>query len=231
MEKRSLERRKKRTVFLYNPAQTMLYCSRRCEEEIMVSRKKKTKKIPVWPVLAVVAVLLAAAVVLEVRPSTEQADLDQYFASRSGELAVITNDVLSHEDAVIQDGAVYLSASYLLKINARFYLDETEELLLYTLPGETLRADKGSMMGDRPVIRSFGDKPYVLMDYVAQYTDMHWKLFEDPDRLVIRTAFGLRDILTADGSVTVRKEARVSSPIMTTLAEGKKVYLLKEQSF
>ena len=44
----------------------------------MVSRKKKQKKVPVWPVLAVVAVLLAAAVILEVRPSTERADLNQY---------------------------------------------------------------------------------------------------------------------------------------------------------
>ena len=74
----------------------------------MVSRKSKKKKVPVWPVLAVVAVLLTVAVVTEVRPSREQADLNQYFASRSGSLAVITNDVLSHEDALIEDGAVYL---------------------------------------------------------------------------------------------------------------------------
>ena len=195
----------------------------------MVSHKKK-KKVPVWPVLAVVAVLLTVAVILEVRPSTEQADLNQYFASRSGALAVITNDVLSHEDAVIEDGAVYLSASYLLTINARFYLDETEEILLYTLPDNTVWADKGSVFGGHPVLRKTNGALYVLLDYAAQYTDMHWKAYADPDRLVIRTDFGEQDILTAEENIIIRKEARVSSPIMTTLAAGEKVRFLKEQS-
>ena len=196
----------------------------------MVSHKKKKKKVPVWPVLAVVAVLLTVAVILEVRPSTEQADLDQYFASRPGALAVVTNDVLSHEDAVIEDGAVYLSPSYLLKINARFYLDETEEILLYTLPDKTLWADKGAVFEGHPVLRRTNGALYVLLDYVAQYTDMHWKLYADPDRLVIRTAFGEQDILTAEENITLRKEARVSSPIMATLAAGEKVRFLKQQS-
>ena len=196
----------------------------------MVSKKKKKNKIPVWPVLAVVAVLLAVAVLTEVRPSKEQADLDQYFASRSGSLAVITNDVLSHEDAFVEEGAVYLSASYLLTVNARFYLDETEGLLLYTLPGETLRADRQTMFAGHPVLRSQSGVLYVLMDYVSQYTDMHWKLYTGPDRLVIRTDFGEQKILTAEEDVIIRKEARVSSPIMTTLAAGQKVHLLKEQS-
>ena len=196
----------------------------------MVSHKKKKKKVPVWPVLAVVAVLLTVAVILEVRPSTEHADLDQYFASRPGALAVVTNDVLSHEDAVIEDGAVYLSPSYLLKINARFYLDETEEILLYTLPDKTLWADKGAVFEGHPVLRRTNGALYVLLDYVAQYTDMHWKLYADPDRLVIRTAFGEQDILTAEENITLRKEARVSSPIMATLAAGEKVRFLKQQS-
>ena len=196
----------------------------------MVSHKKKKKKVPVWPVLAVVAVLLTVAVILEVRPSTEQAELDQYFASRPGALAVVTNDVLSHEDAVIEDGAVYLSPSYLLKINARFYLDETEEILLYTLPDKTLWADKGAVFEGHPVLRRTNGALYVLLDYVAQYTDMHWKLYADPDRLVIRTAFGEQDILTAEENITLRKEARVSSPIMATLAAGEKVRFLKQQS-
>jgi len=196
----------------------------------MVRRKKKQKKVPVWPILAIVAVLLTVAVILEVRPSTEHVDLDQYFASRSGSLAVITNDVLSHEDVIIEDGAVYLSASYLLTINARFYLDETEEILLYTLPDQTLWADKGSVFEGHSVLRKTNGGLHVLLDYVARYTDMHWKLYADPDRLVIRTAFGEQDILTAEENITVRKEARVSSPIMTTLAAGEKVRFLKEQS-
>ena len=196
----------------------------------MVSRKKKQKKVPVWPVLAVVAVLLTVAVLLEVRPSTETVDLDQYFASRSGSLAVITNDVLSHEDAIIEDGAVYLSASYLQKINARFYLDETEEILLYALPGEMLKADRDTAYGGRSVLRRSGGALYVLMDYVGEQTDMYWKLYKDPERLVIRTDFTQRDILTAEADITVRKEARISSPIMTTMAAGEKAYLLKAQS-
>ena len=196
----------------------------------MVSRKKKSKKVPIWPVLAVVAVLLTVAVATELRPSTEHVDLDRYFASRSGSLAVITNDVLSHEDALIEDGAVYLSASYLQKINARFYLDETEEMLLYTLPGETLWADTGSVFGGHQVIRKANGALYVLMDYVAQYTDVYWKLYRDPDRLVIRTDFGQQDILTADENITVREEARLSSPIMASVAAGEKVRFLKAQS-
>ncbi|MBQ6197047.1 MAG: SH3 domain-containing protein [Lachnospiraceae bacterium] len=196
----------------------------------MVSRKKIPQKVPVWPVLAVVAVLLAVFVITEARPSKAKADLDQYFASGSGSLAVITNNVLSHEDAFVEEGAVYLSASYLLTVNARFYLDETEKLLLYTLPGETLRADTKTMMNGKAVIRERKGALYVLMDYVGQYTDMYWKLYSEPDRLVIWTDFGEQTILTAEEENAVRQEARVSSPIMKTITAGEKVHLLKEQS-
>lgn len=196
----------------------------------MASRKKKKNNVHVFVVLIVVAALLTAAFLTENRPSKEHADLEQYFAAEPGRLAVVKDDVLSRKDALIRDGSAYVSLSCLGELNARFFFDESEDLLLFTLPDGTLTADGSALCGDRTVLLKENGQTYVLLDYVGKYTDMRWQLFSEPDRLIIRTASGEREVLQAAEETVIRSEARISSPIMTTLKAGQTVSLIEEQS-
>ena len=195
------------------------------------SRKKKKNILPVVVVLAAAAVLLTVAILTDNRPNKDEVDLKTWFASENGSLAVIRDDVLTHEDFLCDHGVVYTSLSYLQEnLNKRFYFDDAETLLLYTLPSGTVRADASSVYHSQPGIRREGAKVYILLDYVAQYTALSWKLAEDPNRLILRTRFGERGGIQALTNAVVRKEASVRSPIMTRLEVGETVDYLQEQA-
>ena len=196
----------------------------------MVSRRKRKSNLHIYVVLFVVAVLLTVAVLTELKPNKEQADLKQYFASEAGSLAVVTNDILTHEDALVNGTTPYVSVSYLETLNPRFYFDETEKLLLLTLPDGTVKAEESTKLNDKRVLLQNRDGYYVLLEYAAQYTNLRWKLCQNPDRLVIRTEFGTRPVLQATEALAVREKASVSSPIMKTLALGETVTVKEEHT-
>ena len=195
------------------------------------SRKKKKNILPVVVVLAAAAILLTVAILTDNRPSKEEVDLKTWFASENGSFAVIRDNILTHEDFLCDNGVVYTSLTYLQeKLNKRFYFDEAETLLLYTLPSGTVRADALSVYHSHPVIRREGAKVYILLDYAAQYTAVSWKLAEDPNRLILRTRFGERGGIQALTNAVVRQEASVRSPIMTRLEVGETADYLQEQA-
>ena len=196
-----------------------------------VSRKKKKNIFPILVVLVIAAALLTAAILTENRPSREEVNLETYFASREGSLAVIRDDVLTHEDFLYSSGVVYTSVSYLQEqLNKRFYYDKEEKLLLYTVPEGIVRADTETVYKGNPVLREEGGQIYVLLDYAAQFTAVTWTLYRDPDRLVMRTRFGERGGIQAVARTAVRQNARVTSPIMTYLEVGETTDYLQEQA-
>ena len=155
------------------------------------SRKKDKTVLPTILVLVAVAVLLLIAVLTNNKPSTLRVDLENYFSSRDGAFAVVRDNQLTHEDLILRDGVVYTSVTYLQeKLNKRFYYDKTEKLLLYSHPSGTREADMKSLYEGAPVLLEEDGGVYVQLSYVQQYTAMTWQLYEEPQRLVMKTVFG-----------------------------------------
>ena len=76
----------------------------------------------------------------------ELADKAELFQVRGDEVAIILNNELQDEKGIYEDGQVYLPVSWVNKaVNERFYWDQTEQLLVYTLPEEIVYADENTI--------------------------------------------------------------------------------------
>ena len=196
-----------------------------------ISRKKEKRILPVVVVLVLVAILLLIAVLTENKPNTLRVDLTGFFNSKDGSFAVVRDNVLSHEDFIVRDGVVYTSVSYLQeKLNKRFFYDQTEEMLLYTLPWGTHTAGLSSIYEEAPVLINQGKTVYVQLKYIAQFTAVSWELIPEPRRLVMRTVFGESGEVEALGETVVRTGPSVRNPILCVLNPGEKVNYLEEQA-
>ena len=195
------------------------------------SRKKEKTVLPTIIVLAAVAVLLGIAVLTNNKPSTLRVDQENYFSSRDGAFAVVCNDQLTHEDVILRDGVVYVSVTYLKEqLNKRFYYDETEKLLLYSHPSGTREADMKSLYEGANILLEEDGGTYVQLSYVQQYTALTWELFEDPQRLVMRTVFGDHGEVQTIRPATIRSGASQTKPIMTEVESGVPLFYLEEQA-
>ena len=199
------------------------------------TRKKKTKYLHIIVIVAIACLSLLAALIMEQldrsRPSTEWEDSQKYFGVEQGGPVVVRDCELEHPEGLIRDGHFYLSPEYIRKkINSRFYFDETEQLLLYVLPDEILRADSSSRFEGSPILLSSVGKTYLLFDYIAAYSNIEWHYEESPERLVVRTDWAERTMVVVRNAETaVRTQADIKSPVRAMLPAGEEAFLLTSE--
>ncbi len=211
----------------------------------------KKRVIPV--IIAIVLIIFIVAISVGVKLmdkysySKERADLEEYFSIRSlDEVAIVLGDGLIEESARLMDGAYYFDLATVHKyLNDRFYVDENEQLLLYTLPRDTVRTvigssayttkDNGAEMGVpiaryAPAADGSGETLYIAADYVKLFTDFSYRTFTGPNRMQVYTkeyaGQGEKAYIAKD--TAVRYQGGVKSPILTEVAQGDSVTVLEE---
>ncbi|MCM1126398.1 MAG: glycosyl hydrolase family 18 protein [Lachnospiraceae bacterium] len=203
----------------------------------------KKKILPV--VIAIVLIIVIAgasfgtALWEKYSYSRERADLTDYF-EMAGEtdVAIVLQDEIIEERARLWDGTYYLDLDTVHKyFNTRFYEDQGEGLLLYTVPDDIIRTvtgsgevtDKdGSRTMDYIPARYEGDTLYVAIDYVKQYTNFEYESFAEPDRLQIYTEWKERQVTDVKKDTAVRVLGGVKSAILEDAAAGDKVIVLEQ---
>lgn len=175
--------------------------------------------------------------------SQEVADLDEYFGVQmpsvngsDGNVAIMLRDELLEEQAVVMDGEVYFEIRQVRKLlNDGFYVDEGEQKLIYTtaddnviaLFGEKNYTDKrGLQETDYVVCRKQGEKLYLAAEYVKEFTNFSYQLFDR--HIQMDTEWGVREIRTVAKATQVRLKGGIKSPILASLEEGDTVILLSE---
>lgn len=211
----------------------------------------KKRVIPV--IIAIVLIIFIVAISVGVKLmdkysySKERADLEEYFSIRSlDEVAIVLGDELIEESARLMDGAYYFDLATVHKyLNDRFYVDENEQLLLYTLPRDTVRTvigssayttkDNGAEMGV-PIARyapsadGSGETLYIAADYVKLFTDFSYRTFTGPNRMQVYTKeyTGKGEEAYIAKDTAVRYQGGVKSPILTEVVQGDSVTVLEE---
>lgn len=204
----------------------------------------KKKILPV--IIAVVLIIVIAGISVgatlweKYSYTKERVDLSEYFEiSGETDVAIILQDEMIEERARIWDGVYYLDLNTVHKyFNPRFYEDQGEGLLLYTLPDDIIRTSIGSSevvdsagnnrsMGYVPA-RYEGDTLYVAIDYVKQYTNFEYEGFMEPDRLQIYTQWDDRQVAEAAKDTAVRILGGVKSEILEDISAGDKVIILEQ---
>lgn len=203
----------------------------------------KKKIIPI--VIAIVLIIIIGGVTFGSRIlekysySKERADLNAYYGiTGSQEAAIVLQDEIVEEKAMISDGICYLDMATIHKyLNDRFYVDGGEGLLLYTLPEDIVRNSIGSSvketaqgseeLGYTAAIWE-GDTLYVALDYIKQYTNFSYQLFTDPYRIQLTTEWPSYEVASISKNTQVRVKGGVKSEILTDVQKGGQVSVLEQ---
>ncbi len=167
--------------------------------------------------------------------SDERADWDEFYGVTGEESAIILQDEMVEEKAVVRDGVCYFDLDTVHKyLNEIFYVDLKENLLLYTTAVDTVSAVLGgsgysSAQGSSDlgctIAYTEGKKVYVAAEYVKLFTNFAYAVY---DRHVqVYTEWGERAMAEVKKATSVRVLGGIKSPILTDLEKGDSVEILE----
>lgn len=205
--------------------------------------KKPKKWIPVLIACFLILIICVAAGVGFIReryaPTKERVDLyDLYQVSGETEAAVLVNNLLTGEKAVLKDGEAYLPYSYVVDTwNERIYMDESERQLLYALPDRVDSVAEGTLFseydgwngkapGQAHVWFEENAIYYISVNYIMQFTDLAISVYEDPGRVYIDQSAGTYETAVVSKDTQIRKLGGVKSAIVIDVSEGTEVEIL-----
>lgn len=180
---------------------------------------------------------LALALINKYTPSETMRKLDNYYDVVPEEAVVLFENEIYKERALLQNGGVYLTLNTVDSVlNDEFYLDEEEQLLLYTLPEEVIRVEEG-MAGyyrneemvslSHPAFINLEGTYYVSLEFVQLFSNMSYTFYENPNRVVIHYQwidFLHYDTIAAD--TPIRVEPDIKSDILRLVPAGEKLYYI-----
>ncbi len=192
--------------------------------------------------LIILAITAAASAFLWKRysPSKERADRKKYYGiENENQMAVIVDNQVAEPRAMLSDGKAYLQYEIVRDyINSRFYWDPNENVLLYTLPNDTVSVGVGSKeytiskeknSKDYVILKTEGSTAYIALDFVQQYTNIEYQVYDDPNRVMIVSEWGDVTVAEAKKNTQVRYLAGVKSEILTDVSKKDELTVIEDE--
>lgn len=208
----------------------------------METTKRKRKGFRIVPVFMILVVLaIGVFLVKRYAPSGKVLPLTEVYPVAEGEVLVIMQDQIMEERGLCVNGRIYLEYQQTLDmLNQRFYWDANENLLVYTTPLSLIKVKPGEQKymvnknrkkTDYEILKLNGDKVYLALDFIKQYTELSYQAYEEPQRVVITYQYG-QDLIftTAKKDTPVRKRAGVKSDILTYAEDGSRLQCIDEDA-
>lgn len=198
------------------------------------------KAIPVIVALLLIIIIGIAAfgkIVLDKYSySKETVDMNEYYQVSGEQSAIILQDEMVEEKAIVRNGICYFDLATVHKyFNEIFYVDMAENLLLYTTATETVRVNLGeSVYNDEAGSTDVGyiiayvenDNVYVAADFVKLYTNFSYNMFDL--HIQVYTQWESKEIAEIAKDTAVRERGGIKSPILREIAVGETVEILEE---
>lgn len=193
----------------------------------------------------IIAVVLGAAIIKKLTPSNEVMLLTDYYQVEDSQVMIILQDEIYEKKGLLEDGKVYIDYDTVIQeFNHRFYWDRNENILTYTTPDEILQTEAGSRKysitksmiktdaeSDYPMVKVFGDEVYIALDFVVKYSDLIYRFFVEPNRVVIKYRWGEFLYTEVTKATQLRLEPDIKSPVLLQLAVGTElVYVDREEA-
>lgn len=195
---------------------------------------KKIKLISAVVVVIIIG-LMTAFFIYKFSPSKEVMELSEYYNLTSEEeMAVILQDTISDEKGLYSDGIPYISYSMVKELfNNKFYWDANEHIMILTRPQEIIKiqpdtaeitVNKGSVAKEYVVVKMHNDVPYIAMPYVQEMSDITYKTYELPNRIVVKYKWGINELAaTVKKKTVIRLEDSIKSKILAEISPGDEV--------
>ena len=208
-------------------------------------QSKRRRKRNLGIKIALLIILVIAAVVgaflwKRYSPSDEEYDRNAYFGiEQEGQLAITVDNQVVEPLGMIADGKAYIQYEIVRDhINSRFYWDPNENTLLYTLPTDMVSVEVGSkdysvsnekQSEDYVILRTDGSTAYIALDFIQQYTNIDYEVYDDPSRVMIVTDWGETTVAEVRRDTQVRYQGGVKSPILTQISKGDEVTIVERE--
>ena len=203
--------------------------------------KKKVYPVAAATALLVVVVVAIAGFVLvrKYTPNKEHVDLTTYYRlSSADDVAIVLNNEVTTSYAKVIDGYLYVDYAFVHEnLNARFYWDNNENILLYATAQNLISAQadatsymvtKSSTDYGHKIVTVSGDTAYIDLDFVKTYSDFIYDYVKDPNRIVITNQWGEYKSALAKRSTNLRLKGGIKSPILTEVAAKSELTVLKQ---
>lgn len=212
----------------------------------MASRRRRRKKNKMIGVLAIivlivviVVIVLLTAFVKKYTPSKEASDYTEYYGLTTEEsMVVVVDDAKSEINGLYMDGRAYIDYETVHdEMNLRFFWDGTEQVLRYTLPDALISVSpdtteytlgKGKEDAGYTICTVRDGVMYLAIDFVKEYSDIRYKIYEDPDRIVVGTQWGELSYTKVKKNTEIREKGGIKSPILTKVSKGDLVTVMEE---
>ncbi len=167
--------------------------------------------------------------------SKETKDMNEYYQVSGEQSAIILQDEMVGEKAILRDGVCYLDLETVHKyLNEIFYVDMAENLLLYTTATDIVRVNLGENVYSTgsgntelgyPIAYAEDDTVYVAVDFVKQYTNFSCDVYDR--HIQLYTQWGSKEIADVTKDTAVRELGGVKSPILREVKAGETVEILE----
>lgn len=207
------------------------------------TKRRRRRNLGIRICLTVILIIAAIAAVFlwkRYSPSKEKANLDKYYGiEQEGQLAIVVNNEVVEPKGMIADGKAYIQYEIVRDyINSRFYWDPNENILLYTLPKDMVSVEVGSKdytvskdknSEDYVILKTEGSTAYIALDFVQQYTNIDYEVYDNPERVVIVGDWGEHTVAEVKKDTQVRYQGGVKSPVLTEMKKGEEVTVIENE--
>ena len=167
------------------------------------------------------------------KPSKEQVDQSEWYQASGNESAVFLNS--EREEGVkgrYIDGQVYLPVDWVDEaVTERFYWDEENSQLIYTLPDQIVYANEETMgSSGKPLLVQQDGTVWLLSSLVSAYTNVRIETFDTDGvhRIFVDTTWESQQLAKVKKNTALRIRGGVKSALITEVPSGAEVTVLEQ---
>ena len=190
-------------------------------------------------IILIVGIIGGALLIKLFGPSKERVNLDKYYGiENENQLAIIIDNEIVGAKGIVIDDNPYVEYSVVRDyLNSRFYVDVNENIMLYTLPEETIRVNVGSKdytlrketkSKDYTILKMEGNIAYIALEFVKEYTNIEFSVYDDPNRVVIVSDWTPK-VATVKKDTQIRTDNNVKSEILTGVSKKSEVTIIDKK--
>ena len=204
----------------------------------------KKKWTPVFVIAGIVLLLFGGAVGIQLvqryMPSKNQADIGELLGITDdvSQAAIYLNGELQEEKGLVDGEQMYLPVTWVDEyVNEKFYWDDVEKMLVYTLPDSIVYADKRTLGSNgQPLVVEKEGQIYLSVGLVSNYTNIRTELYNGNyydsvvySRIYVDTDWSPWQQGTASKNTAVRVDSDIKSDVIVNLSKGD-TFRIEEQS-
>ena len=206
-----------------------------------MKKRIMTVLVPIVLIFLVIAAALASQLFERFSYSKKQADLTEYFhLAQPDEVAMVVQDSLVEEKALLRDGVVYFALSTVEKyFTDRFYVNTIEQVLLFTTDTDVIQIRIGEDSNvmyvsgagqalDYQAAFYEGDTLYIAADYVKKYANFDYLVYDEPLHMQVYTEWGAYTEAVLSKKTALRYQGGIKSDILVQLSAGDLVTVLEK---